>query len=183
MSIMERKGVMSKPQRRLIAYTGSHGVGKSTAAAAEYRNQKILYPPASVRLLCDLEADCPFPINQNATEQTQKWIFSNQVRRELDALSRFDVVVTDRTIVDIVAYTFVSGFQDLAMSMLSFAEQHISCYDEITFKQVKFNRFCHDDGIRDAEDTSFRGQVEMILMDLYSQLSRDGRLAGKIHYA
>ena len=93
-----------------IAFSGTHGTGKSTTAALEYHNQKIIHHGKSVILLCDLEALCPFPINRETTEQAQSWLFANQIQSEIQASSRFDVVVTDRTIIDIIAYTYVAGF-------------------------------------------------------------------------
>lgn len=168
--------------RRVISYTGSHGTGKSTAASQVYHELKIFQPTASVRLFCDLEADCPFPININTTEEAQLWIFSNQIQAELFALSKFDILVTDRTIVDTIAYTYCAGFQGLASGMLGLAEQHVGHYNEINFKQIKDNPFCFPDGIRDTEDVAFRMEVENVLLEMYRQLESEGFITGSIYY-
>lgn len=42
----------------------------------DYHELKISQPTASVRLFCDLEADCPFTINTHTTEEAQLWMFS-----------------------------------------------------------------------------------------------------------
>lgn len=168
--------------KRVISYTGSHGTGKSTAASQTYHGLKMLQPTASVRLFCDLEADCPFPINTNTTEEAQLWIFSNKIQAELFALSKFDILVTDRTIVDAIAYTYCAGFQDLACAMLGLAEQHVGHYTEINFKQIEQNPFCFPDGIRDAEAADFRLEVEKILKEMYIQLKSAGFITGSIYY-
>lgn len=165
-----------------ISFSGTHGTGKSTAAAYEYRNQKILHPDKSVYLLCDLEALCPFKINMETTEQAQSWIFARQIQQEIEAAARFDVVITDRTIVDVIAYTYVAGFEALACSMLGYAERHVEAYDSITVKQMEYNGYCHYDGIRDT-DYGFRAAVESMLKDLYKQLNDAGAIHGRLCFA
>lgn len=163
-----------------ISFSGTHGTGKSTAAADEYRNQKILHPEKTVRLLCDMEALCPFPINRETTAQAQSWMFANQIQQEIKAAARFDILVTDRTIVDVIAYTYVAGFEGLACGMLDYAEQYVQAYDEIKLKQMKFNSFVHQDGIRDTAP-GFREEVESILKNLYSQLQDTGAIQGGLY--
>lgn len=166
----------------VLSSSGSHGTGKSTYAGQIYHEQKRKNPNASVRLLCDLEADCPYPINHDTTEQSQLWIFSNQIRAELFALSRFDILVTDRTVVDTIAYTYCAGFQELACAMLGLAQQHVGLYNEINFRQIKNNPFCYPDGIRETDDFAFRLQVECTLKEMYSELESEGFIAGTIYY-
>ena len=168
--------------KRVISYTGSHGTGKSTAASQTYHELKMSRPTASIRLFCDLEADCPFPINTHTTEEAQLWMFSNQIQAELFALSKFDILVTDRTVVDVIAYTYCAGFQDLAAAMLGLAEQHVGHYNEINFKQIKDNPFCFPDGIRETETVDFRIEVENILTEMYKQLESEGFITGSIYY-
>jgi hypothetical protein len=167
--------------KRVISYTGSHGTGKSTDASRTYYELKKSNPTASVRLFCDLEADCPFPINVNTTEEAQLWMFSNQIQVELFALSRFDILVTDRTIIDVIAYTYCAGFQGLTEAMLAVAEQYVGHYSEITFKQIKDNPYCFPDGIRD-DDVGFRVNVENTLIEIYKMLDLEGFIKGPIYY-
>jgi len=165
-----------------ISFSGTHGTGKSTSAACEYRNQKILHPGKSVYMLCDLEALCPFPINMGTTEQAQSWIFAQQIQHEIQATAKFDIVITDRTIVDTIAYTYVAGFETLASGMLGYAEQYVEAYDSITVKQMEYNSYCHHDGIRNT-DHGFRTAVESVLKDLYKQLKDAGAIHANLHFA
>ncbi len=170
---------------RIISFSGTHGTGKTTSAL-KYAVDLKYYKHnrnKSVHALCDLEAACPYPINKQATEETQLWLFSNHIKQEMDALQNFDVVVTDRTIIDVIAYTYVAGFQELAQGMLSFAEHHMQYYRPIHFKKIENNQHCYDDGIRDAEDLEYRQNVESTMLNLYLKLDDADMLPGGICYA
>ncbi len=85
-------------------------------------------------------------------------------------MASFDIVVTDRTIVDVIAYTQVAGFHDLANNMIFFAESYISIYKQIFFRKISKNEFCHADGIRETKDRRFRREVEETMEALYAML-------------
>lgn len=169
--------------KQIIAFSGSHGTGKTTAAYNHAQHLKFYNNNKSIHALCDLEAFCPWPFNKETTEQTQTWMFGNQIQQELMALNRFDVVVTDRTIIDVVAYTHVAGFVALAQGMLAYAEQHLVYYYEIRFKKIANNEHCYPDGIRETTDRKFRQDVENAMIDFYSRLKTDGVFPGHIYYA
>jgi len=167
----------------IIAYSGSHGTGKTTSAFNQAMHFKYNHPDKSVSTMTDQEALCPFPINQAGTTESQLWIFSNHIRQELILSRRFDVLVTDRTIVDVIAYTYALGFDALACGMMAIAESYMSMYAEIRVNLIQYHQHCFNDGIRDAEDLQFRQDVEDILLDLYKNLQQDGSIPGKIFYA
>ena len=161
---------------KIIAFSGSHGTGKSYAAYNETINLKRQYPNKSVVAICDLDAFCPYPINKNSTEKTQMWMFSNRIQKELEAMRYFDIAVTDRTIVDIVAYTHVAGFFDMAKQMLALAKQHMRHYKKITFKQIKYNQYWHVDGIRETLDEQFRQDIEDVMLKFHKEIRRNKTL-------
>lgn len=154
----------------LISFSGSHGTGKSTAAYEKAVHLKILHPDKSIYALCDQEALCPYPINKRTTPAGQLWIFTRQINQELFYLSKFDIVVTDRTAVDIIAYTMVAGFSMLASDMFVLAQTHILRYQEIIFRKIVTNEFCCQDGIRESTDGQYRQQVEDTMLDYYREL-------------
>ena len=166
----------------IISYSGTHGTGKTTSAAQTFKDMKILHPGKSVCLMHDLEAECPYPINKNGSQATQEWLFVNQIRQELSKLARFDIVVTDRTIVDIIGYTYALGYESLAFAMLQYAGSHMYVYKKIYFKHIAFNQFCYADGIRDATDDVFRRQVEEFIRIQYDQLIAAEYFAGELRY-
>ncbi|MBU0969354.1 MAG: hypothetical protein KKC20_01845 [Proteobacteria bacterium] len=163
---------------RIIAYTGSHGVGKTDAALRAAADLKRANTGKSVKAFCDIEGGCPYFINRDTTRKAQMWLFTDRIRLELEVLARFDLLVTDRTVVDVAAYTYVAGFEDLATDMLALAGHHLAIYKEIRFKSILNNSFCFDDGIRDAVDQDFREKVEKVLVDMYAQLRGCGQMPG-----
>jgi hypothetical protein len=167
---------MIHKKRSVISYTGSHGTGKSTGAGRYYEFMKESKTNLAVSFSADIEAMCPYPINKQTTEQAQAWIFAAQLKHEFDAMSRFDVVITDRTIIDTIAYSLVAGFTSQAQAMLSYAEHHIQHYDLIIFKKIFLNPYLYPDGIRETEDLKFRQDVEDTLLSLYDQLIEAGVL-------
>lgn len=166
----------------VVSFSGTHGTGKTTAAYQKGVDLKRDYPNLSVKVLCDLEVLCPYPINQDGSRHTQSWLFANQVRQELTALQRFDVVVTDRTCVDVIGYTHALGFHDLAEAMQAYAAQHITLYEKIYCKKIITNPYHHADGIREAEDTLFRQDVEDAILTSYDQLMAHNFLTGDIFF-
>ena len=112
----------------ILGFSGTHGIGKTDSALGKGGSLKREYPGKSVHVLHDLEAFCPFKINRDTTQAGQTWLFAQQIRAELSTLAVFDIVVMDRTLVDIVAYTYVAGFVDLADGMMAYARQHVKNY-------------------------------------------------------
>jgi len=152
---------------KIISFTGTHGVGKTTRAFEMGAELKKNSPEKSVRVLTDIEADCPYPIGRGGVLKTQEWIFYNKMAREVDAMARVDLVVTDRTIMDVIAYTHCLGYQTAAIRMMAAAEEHFRNYKQIIFLSTLANPFQFNDGIRDM-DPCFRLKVESILIKFYS---------------
>ncbi len=167
----------------IIAYSGTHGIGKTTSALFAARDLKINHPTCSVHVLCDLESFCPFPINREGSEKTQAWIFAYQIKQTLSAMARFDIVVCDRSILDVVAYAYALGFHGLAEGMLAMAETFLPYYKEIRIKKIANNPHCHPDGIRDVTAPDFRQAVETCLLDLYHKIDQAGIFPGNFYYA
>ena len=165
---------------KIIAFTGAHGTGKTTAAYRLAENYKIQNPNKSVHVLCDQEALCPFRINKETTPAAQMWIFTNQIRQELLLMSKFDITISDRTLVDAIAYTDIAGFTSLAQGMFDLTLNYISNYSSITFRPTIENDFCCHDGIRESEDRMFREEIERRLSDLYAELVAVGSLSKNV---
>jgi len=157
----------------IISISGTHGTGKTTAALLEARNQKIEHPNNTVAVLCEQAALCPYPINKQGSEETQMWIFTKQIEQELKYLAQFDIVVSDRTAVDAIAYTYVAGFHSLASAMFGLVQQHVHVYHKIIFKRIVTNDFWHQDGIRETTDSRYRRDVEDKLIEIYRQLLQE----------
>jgi hypothetical protein len=158
---------------KIIAYTGSHGTGKSSSAIAltdEIRNSR---PRAKVGIIIDIEKSCPFGFLDNSTkiitEESQRWIFLSHMQKELDLAAKREIVVSDRTSLDAVAYTWVGGFRDLAFHMLGMVGGHMKIYQEVRFKRIAFNNHLVDDGTM-STDRNVQLEVERVLLDMYRRL-------------
>ena len=98
------------------------------------------------------------------------WIFSAQINRELTESRKYDWLISDRTIVDVIAYTVFGGHVSLAASMMQIARQYMRRYHMIIFNPVRKNPYCLPDGFRSL-DFEVRAKIEEILLNLYSELN------------
>jgi hypothetical protein len=155
-----------------IAYTGSHGCGKTTSVYKSAHKKKIEEPNKIINLLTEVARKSPFPINRETTINSQKWIFYTQLKEELEEEESCDILICDRTIIDVLAYSRVSGFEKMITLFYPIAQEHLKTYDEIYFLSLKNNDYYFPDGIRD-NDSSFRLQIEVTLLNLYYELGKN----------
>ena len=85
-----------------IAFIGSHGVGKTTLCFDVAARLKRL--DLAVELVKEVARMCPLPINRETTAEAQAWILHTQIAEEIVAASRYDIVVSDRAVLDNYAY-------------------------------------------------------------------------------
>ena len=159
---------MTEKRGRLIAHTGCHGAGKTYSALGHAQTLMKSYPSLRIGLITGVVRSCPFKINQETSYEAQLWCFSELIQQELLKRKTHDVVVSDRAIYDMIAYTVVGAKDfELANWMMDFARQQISRYDELWFHPANLNEFCYGDGLRDT-DITFRGQIDSWLSKFYA---------------
>lgn len=154
-----------------IAVSGTHGTGKSTKVMELARRLKIERPNSEVGMLMEVARSCPGPLNKAATEGSQLWIFAEQIRRELEMMRPigcYDCLITDRSIMDNVAYSKVLGLP-IWRAMFELATIHAGTYDRIIFNLIATNDHWHNDGVRECNDKVFRQRVEDELIRLYAK--------------
>jgi predicted ATPase len=160
----------------IIAFTGSHGVGKTTAVFKKAHDLKMKYENKTIGICSEVSLECPYPINKNTTNQSQLWMFANHLKRELTLLAQYDLIVSDRTIIDIIAYTQWAGYEDLSIGMLEIAKNHIQVYKEIIFKPIDGNNFLFNDNHREAIDHKYRVGIETVLLKLYKKIGLEDKI-------
>lgn len=157
----------------LVAFSGAHGTGKTTSvyhyAYCLKRSTRF-----SVGVLTEMARECPYPIlgrgNTRPGRKAQRWIFERHLERENALISAYDVVISDRTLVDTIAYSLLAGHAFEAEWMLSVVRQFPpDRYFRVYFRQIATNPWCFDDGCRDRDDDR-RCRVEQIMRELYEQL-------------
>ena len=55
----------------------------------------------------EVARECPLPINQDTTLEAQEWILHTQIAEEIEAASKNQVVICDRSVLDNYAYLTV----------------------------------------------------------------------------
>lgn len=154
---------------KLIAFSGTHGTGKTTQAYALAAKLKKL--GKSVVVLDELARECPLPINKEATDATQYWILAAQIKRELKLMSKYSTVITDRCIFDTIAYGTVLGL--LSSSLAKAYEPYVNqYYSRIFVLNPEAFSFQKDDGVRDM-DVSFRNNIHDCLIRTYNDCGVD----------
>ena len=157
-----------KKVRLKIAVSGTQGTGKTTSVYKLAYEYKVSYPGHTVGILCEVARDCPFPINQHTTVESQMWIFIHQMEEEYKRQKQFDILICDRTIMDSVAYTEVAGMDKLVDCMMPVAQEWCKTYNHIYVKKDEHcGNFNLSDGVRDT-DVDFRHRVEQSLIKLYN---------------
>lgn len=166
---------MSHMKRNIVAFSGTHGTGKTTAAyqlAADLKRSEH----KEVGFVAETARKCPYPCvsqtDAKPSREAQLWIFTAQMQAEMEASRIYPVVVSDRTVVDSIAYTSALGFHDLAHALFQVARHYV--YD--AYMCVRLMRIptdgpdlLVDDGVR-SMDLDFRVEVEMALISAYNDL-------------
>jgi len=150
-----------------IAYSGSHGTGKTTSAYETcwfYKKQKN----SSVYLISETIRECPFPINQNGTAETNLWSITTQLKKELEKSLIYDIIICDRPVIDTLAYCYIDC-RELYYDVYPICKRHINTYDYIYFKSIQNNDYLIDDGVRDM-DTEYRQRIEDKLLSIYDEM-------------
>lgn len=161
----------------IIACTGSHSTGKTTAAMIRARKLKQEHPDLLIYLQQENTPFCPTPINGCTRKDSALWVFGESLRRNIELLQRFDIVVADRTVLDPAAYAMATGYFELAEDIARLAAHHMSRYREIHFHTIANNDHLHADGHRDT-DPAWRQRVERNLLTLYSRIGLDTSAPG-----
>jgi thymidylate kinase len=153
-----------------ISFTGTHGTGKSTAVFDLAKQMKIENPNKTVGVFMENAKHSPLGFNKNRPKETQLWIFCNQLQSEITLSTKYDIVITDRTVFDSIAYAYYFGFKDLADVLFQTGYHFIHTYDKIIFKTIKNNNYLYSDGVRIVDDDEYRQGIENELIIIYNKL-------------
>lgn len=160
--------------KRKYSFTGAHGTGKTTSTFELAKTLKLSNTTSSVGLLNENAALCPLPINRETTIDSQLWIFSSQIIKEIELGSKYDILICDRSIIDPIAYSIYKGYNELADALFKVALNYIESYTNIYFKLILNNNYLFSDGIRDI-DLKFQKDIENIMLDVYERIPKEGK--------
>jgi nicotinamide riboside kinase len=141
-----------------IAFIGSHGIRKTTAAHAFAGT--VQRAGRSVEFAREVVRDNPLGINESATGEAQLWVLMSQIRQELELATKAQVLVTDRAAMDNHAYYLraCGGVDRFAVTPLVTA--WAGTYDLVV--RLLPDIPLRADGTRSIAD-AFRNEVEAIL--------------------
>jgi nicotinamide riboside kinase len=146
------------PRNAKIAFIGSHGIRKTTAALAFA--SAIQRAGRSVEFAREVVRDNPLGINEGATSEAQLWVLTSQVRRELELSRKAECLVTDRGVMDNFAYYLrASGGED-PFEVEPLVRQWSRTYDLVV--RLTPDVEIRADGVRSTSDR-FRDEIEAIL--------------------
>lgn len=125
-----------------IGFTGTHGTGKTTACLELVTQLKKLGVDANI--VTNTARSCPLDINESATTDAQLWIMGTMMKKELE--SKSNVVVCDRTLLDVLAYTQRVN-PVMAEKMEPFIKEYLKGYSIIFYMRPK-EGYLREDGRR-----------------------------------
>lgn len=157
-----------------IALTGAHGTGKTTLIrqlpSILSSLGKINICREAPRLIIDLVKDAEYFRRGNNTPQRQALIFAQHLLEERQQINGADVIITDRTLVDHLAYTSV-----LFPEFLNTSEYKVYKYLAIT-SLTSYDLLCklpiefpvEDDGVREGA-VEFQREIDRAIDNLYAE--------------
>ncbi|MGZ6339634.1 MAG: AAA family ATPase [Candidatus Limnocylindrales bacterium] len=158
-------------RRAKIAFVGSHGIRKTTAAHAFA--SVIQRAGHSVEYLREVIRDNPLGMNEAATGEAQLWVLVSQIRQELELAPKADVLVTDRGVMDNYAYYLrACGMVD-RFDIEPLLGRWSETYQLVV--RLTPDIALRPDGIRSTSD-AFRDEIEGILDDVLPRLVAGPRL-------
>lgn len=154
-----------------IAFVGSHGIRKTTAAHAFVNT--LQRAGRSVEYGREVVRDNPLGINERATGEAQLWVLVSQIRQELELAPKAEVLVTDRGVVDNFAYYLrACGMRD-RFAVEPLIRAWSTTYDLVV--RLTPDIALRPDGTRSTND-AFRDEIEVILDDVLPRFVRPDRL-------
>ena len=154
-----------------IAFIGSHGIRKTTAALAFAG--VIQRAGRSVEFAREVVRDNPLGINEGATGEAQLWVLVSQIRQELELSRKANILVTDRGVMDNYAYYLRScGGMD-TFSAEPLVREWSQTYDLVV--RLLPDVALQADGVRSTSD-AFRDEIEAILDRVLPDLVPSERL-------
>jgi nicotinamide riboside kinase len=146
------------PRNAKIAFIGSHGIRKTTAALAFAGVMQRA--GRSVEFAREVVRDNPLGINEGATAEAQLWVLTSQIRRELELSRKAECLVTDRGVMDNFAYYLRAGGGEDHFDVEPLVRRWSRTYDLVV--RLAPDVAIRADGVRSTSDR-FRDDIEAIL--------------------
>ncbi|HXF06701.1 MAG TPA: AAA family ATPase [Blastocatellia bacterium] len=150
-----------------LAIIGTHGCGKTALAFSLCT--ELQKRGHRVELVVEMARRSPFPINEATSEASQLWILHRHIAAELEAASRADAIVCDRSVLDNYAYYCHKFGRRSYLDAL--IENWIPTYT-LLVKVPIVDEWLIDDGVR-STDRRFQAEIDRLVETLLDDLVRD----------
>jgi len=148
-----------------VAIIGSHGCGKTALAFSLCT--ELQKRGRRVELVVEMARHSPFPINEATSADGQLWILHRHIVAELEASTRADVVVCDRSVLDNYAYyCHKFGRQPYLDSLM---QAWIGTYGLLITVPI-VDEWLINDGVRSI-DRQFQRQIHDRIEDLVDEVA------------
>lgn len=151
---------MPAPVHYKLAFIGSHGVGKTTLCYG--LGARLKARDLSVEVVHEVARRCPLPINEDTSVAAQSWILHTQIAEELNAQSRYGVILCDRSVLDNYVYLLLASGRQAGLEPL--VDYWMGTYDLLF--HVPILELPRPDGIRATDPTFQRAVDERLLVEL-----------------
>jgi nicotinamide riboside kinase len=142
-----------------VAFIGTHGVGKTTLCFDLASRLKRL--DLGVDIVKEVARSCPLPINRDTTLEAQAWILHAQIAAEIEAATRYEAIICDRSVLDNYAYMVARIGRRPEYEAL--VRRWVETYDGL-FKVPPLQAPSFD-GMRDL-DTPFQLEIDTVIEDI-----------------
>jgi nicotinamide riboside kinase len=143
-----------------ICIIGTHGSGKTTLSYLHAVKYKIM--GYSTKIIQECARSCPYPLNEGMTKEACLWIYYEQMRKEIEAMQKFDIVICDRGAIDSFIYAKAQKCFDTSdwhMEIVYKAAcEWMHSYDEVIYVKPGDIKPIAD-GVR-SDDIAFQKRVE-----------------------
>jgi thymidylate kinase len=153
-----------------IALSGTHGSGKTTLV--NFVTGKLKSYAINIGCMAETARTSPFIINGTKSIDTQLHIFFKHIEQEiLEKLSKYDIFLTDRTPIDMLAYTelFYPKEEDTIQMMHNLCQWYMKSYKCIFRTTFMYNLDNDHDNFRPKENSLQKKADKKIkeLLDIY----------------
>jgi len=139
-----------------VALIGTHGVGKTTLCYELAARLKRL--DVNLEMVREVARRCPLPINTETSMAAQEWILHTQMAGEIEAESRHELALCDRSVLD--NYCYLVHASGTSPMWEGFLNHWMETYDMLIY--VPIWRRPAFDGVR-AVDPSFQERIDVLL--------------------
>jgi len=157
---------------KIIAFAGIHSSGKTAGVlemVSELKKRSI-----NAWFVVDVARTVRLPLNEKGNWLTQEVIAHRMAVQLLEAASKHDVVITDRTLLDCLAYNLAAGTPEDSeehQRIKRFIYDFTNTYNPVVF-QLMTGLGVHADGVRSLNEDFYQKSLDFF-NKIYNEAEED----------